>query len=78
MHNATLIFPCCQILFQVETADSISHLGSVVVGLSITVFSGNIQYALRHVIFIFSGGGGGGHWALEPREVTLKSQIWKI
>ena len=22
--------------------------------------------------------GGGAHWALEPREVILKSQIWKI
>ena len=24
------------------------------------------------------GEGGGAHWALEPREVILKSKIWKI
>ena len=27
----------------------------------------------------FGGGwGGGAHWALEPEEVILKAQIWKI
>ena len=37
----------------------------------------------QEVLIIYGQGdknleGGGAHWALDPREVILKSQIWKI
>ena len=53
----------------VKNHNTVVVVGHSIKSCSVLEFLSRIPYSIRE---------GGGHWALDYREVILKSQIWKI